>query len=309
MVCGVASPDDNAVPLIRRLIAEFPTGRIDLIICERELGINAKVSNLVQMRPHARHEVLCVSDADVCVPPDYLTEAVALLSSNQVGLVNSFYESKPQGGIGMRWEAFAINADFWSQVLQSASMKPIDFALGAVMLFRGADFDRVGGFASLADFLADDYQLGHHLAKAGWAIEILPVVVECRSEPSTFTGIWRHQLRWARTIRACQEIPYFMSILSNATLWPLLWLAFSFRLMVVVWAVAGMLLTRGVQGAWLEHRLTRRWDLTSVPMAWMKDVLQIFIWGISFLGRSVSWRGVLYRVDKGGKLTRLRVSS
>ena len=124
----------------------------------------------------------------------------------------------------MQWEAIAINADFWSQVLQSRSLKPLDFALGAVMATRRQHLQEIGGFAGLVDCLADDYQLGNRIARRGHSIALSPVVVECWSAPMGWAEVWKHQLRWARTIRVCQPAPYFFSLLSNATLWPLLWL-------------------------------------------------------------------------------------
>ena len=122
-------------------------------------------------------------------------------------------------------EAVAINADFWSQVLQSKTLKPLDFALGAAILVRRDALAQIGGFPSLADCLADDYQLGHRISKNGHRIALCPAVAECWDAPMSWRDVWKHQLRWARTIRVCQPLPYFFSILSNATLWPLLWLA------------------------------------------------------------------------------------
>jgi ceramide glucosyltransferase len=93
------------------------------------------------------------------------------------------------------------------------------------MLVRREALAEIGGFQSLADCLADDYQLGHRIAKNGHRIALCPVVAECWDAPMNWRDVWKHQLRWARTIRVCQPLPYFFSILSNATLWPLLWLA------------------------------------------------------------------------------------
>src|ERR1035437_635368 len=115
----------------------------------------------------------------------------------------------------MQWEAIAINADFWSQVLQSRSLKPLDFALGAVMATRRRQLEEIGGFAPLVDCLADDYQLGNRIARRGHPIALSPVVVECWSAPMGWAAVWKHQLRWARTIRVCQPAPYFFSLLSN----------------------------------------------------------------------------------------------
>ena len=110
-------------------------------------------------------------------------------------------------------------------MLHTRSLKPLDFALGAVMATRRPLLAEIGGFSALADCLADDYQLGHRLARRGHQIALSPVVVECWSAPMGWAAVWKHQLRWARTIRVCQPMPYFFSLLSNATLWPVLWLA------------------------------------------------------------------------------------
>src|SRR5262249_13829347 len=147
----------------------------------------------------------------------------------------------------------AINADFWSQVLQAQSLKPIDFALGAVMATRKERLAEIGGFAPPPDCLPDDYQLGNRIARKGHRIALSTVPVECWSEPMNWTAVWKHQLRWARTIRVCQPLPYFFSILSNPTLWPLLWAAvkpspisLSFFLFCLVW--------RNITARHLQHR-------------------------------------------------------
>jgi ceramide glucosyltransferase len=306
LLIGVASMADPVVPLAQRLIAEYPHWQASLVECAQVLGENAKVSILIQLQAQAVHEFLCVSDADVWAPPDFLRESLGMLDHSGAGLVNSFYEMKGGSGIGPRWEALATNADFWSQVLQAASLQPLDFALGAAMIFRRTTFERCGGFRPLADLLADDFHLGHALANHGQAIQLSPIVVECRSASLRFGANWLHQLRWARTIRSCRAWPYFLSLLSNATLWPLLWWATQPGLTTAV-PVMLLLGLRGVQATLLEQRLTRRWNGTSFWMAWIKDALQLPIWVLAFTGNVVYWRGVSYRVDWRGKLTRLVV--
>ena len=181
------------------------------------------------MKPLAKHDLLVISDADVRVPPDLLANLVRLPARAALvrppGLACCFYRLANPATLAMRWEAIAINADFWSQVLQSRSLKPIDFALGAVMALPRSRLEEIGGFKALADCLADDYQLGNRIARRGHPIVLCPVVVDCWSAPMGWAAVWKHQLRWARTIRVCQAAPYFFSILSNATLWPLVWVA------------------------------------------------------------------------------------
>ena len=321
---AVAKADDPVCELTRKLMAEFPERDAQLVVCNDRLGANAKVSKLVKLERLAKHEFFVISDADVRVPADFLANAVALLirpaatlspsdgerdrvrggDSLEVGLVNCFYQLAKPTTLAMRWEAVAINADFWSQVLQAQDLKPLDFALGAVMATRRKQLEEIGGFKALVDCLADDYQLGNRIARRGYRIAICPVVVECWSAPMGWAAAWRHQLRWARTIRACQPLPYFFSILSDATLWPLLWSAANPSLTVL--AIAAVCLVLRVLAALdLQGRLTqnrRHW--ADWWLVLVKDLLQAVIWLLAFAGNRIEWRGERFRLHADGTLTR-----
>ncbi|MEI8042415.1 MAG: glycosyltransferase [Verrucomicrobiota bacterium] len=299
---AVASPDDPVCGIVRKLQQEFPAADSRLVICGPLLGANAKVSQLVQLEPLIKHDRLVISDADVLAPPDFLA-AKHPASRIPPGLTCCFYCLANPATLAMQWEAVAINADFWSQVLQSQTLKPIDFALGAVMATPRRCLEEIGGFKALADCLADDYQLGHRIARRGYGIELSPVVVECWSEPMGWSAVWKHQLRWARTVRVCQPAPYFFSILSNGTLWPLVWLAANPALPVVAFAGFAVLV-RILTALGLQRRLSQssggRW-----VYAWLvpvKDILQAAIWILAFLGNSIEWRGRRMRLRRDGTL-------
>ncbi len=316
---GVASAEDSACAVVRKLIAEHPASDAQLIICGEPIGANAKVSKLVELERLAKHEILVISDADVRVPADLLTNVVAPLRGLNCGLVTCFYRLANPTTLAMRWEAIGTNADFWSQVLQAQSLKPLDFALGAVMALRRAQLREIGGFKTLTDCLADDYQLGRRLAGGGHRIVISPVVAECWSAPMGWAAVWKHQLRWARTIRVCRPVPYFFSILSNATLWPLLWLlATPSRLSLSLALVC--LSVRVATALDLQHRLSR---ITSRPggtsrkthhvsrlhiSCWIlvpfKDLLQTALWFGAFIGNRIEWRGQRMTLKRDGTLQR-----
>ena len=135
---GVADPGDPACELVRELIRLHPRHDAELVICRESLGTNAKVSTLIQLEALAKHPLILISDADVRAPADFLANIVVPLRDEKTGLVNCFYRLANPASLAMRWEAIAINADFWSQVLQSISLKPLDFALGAAILIRRA---------------------------------------------------------------------------------------------------------------------------------------------------------------------------
>lgn len=303
---GVARAEDPVCGLVRELLAKYPKSNAELVICGDDLGANAKVSTLIQLERRAAHDLILVADADVRVPPDFLANLAAPLRDPDVALVNCFYRLANPVTMAMRWEAVAVNTDFWSQVLQSRTLKPLDFALGAVILMRRAALAGAGGYGAVANCLADDYQIGNRIAKKGGKIALCPVVVECWDRPADWAEVWKHQLRWARTIRVCQPLPYFFSILSNATLWPLLWLVFSLTCMKAMCAVPIAIFLLAARMA-VAQALQRRFagpGGRGVP-AWMtpvKDLLQAGIWAAAFCGNTVEWRGRKMRLSRDGQL-------
>ena len=329
---GVASANDPVCELVEKLIRENPQSDAKLIICGESPGPNAKVSTLIQLERHAKNEILIISDADVRVPKDFLANAVQpfgvppsggktieppeggtpnqtlRFDESTVGLVNCFYQLANPSTLAMHWEAIAINADFWSQVLQSQTLKPLDFALGAAMATRREQLKQIGGFASLVTFLADDYHLGNKIAQTGKQIVLSPVVVECWDSPMSWKRVWSHQLRWARTIRVCQTVPFFFSILSNATLWPLLWAATLFAKHHRLWFVPLLIfLPVRIQAAlklqqWLTRNAQHYTYFWLVPV---KDLFNVAIWALAFIGNKIEWRGEKFRVLPDGKLEKI----
>ena len=303
---GVSDAGDPVCKIVRELMEKYPGCDAQLMICTGSLGANGKVSTLAQLEPLARHPLILVGDADVRIPPDFLANVVAPLRDSSVGLVNCFYRLADSTTTAMRCEAIAINADFWSQVLQSTALRPLDFALGAVMLTRRELLAEIGGFIALVNCLADDYQLGHRIERQGHRIELCPVVVECWEGPMYWRDVWKRQLRWARTIRVCQPVPYFLSILSHTTLWSLVWLIASLITSQPVWipvTAAACLAIRIVLAQNLQRRLTRSGGNLAPPwLVPVKDLQQVAIWAGAFLGNTVEWRGQKKRLRRDGTL-------
>lgn len=302
---GVASADDPVCQVVRKLMNEHPDRDARLEVYSVLSGTNAKVAKLAELQKLAKHDLFVISDADVRVPSDFLANVVVPLRDPKVGLVNCLYRLANPTTLAMQWEAVAINADFWSQVLQSQNLKPLDFALGAVMATRRKQVEEIGGLKSLAECLADDYQLGNRIARRGHRIALCPVVAECWDPPMDLRAVWKHQLRWARTIRVCQPLPYFFSIMSNATLWPLLWLIASPTPATLAFA-AGAWLARVVASVDLQARLTgSNSHLGFFWLAPVKDLLQGAIWLCSFAGNRIEWRGRQFMLKRDGTLVKI----
>lgn len=284
---GVASEDDPAVQLIcNRLKSEA-------IICPKVLGPNAKVSTLAQLEPLIQADLVIISDADVAVPKDFLRRIAAFFEANRPALASCLYRLSGATNLPMRLEAFMVNSDFWSQVLQSIALKPMNFALGAAMVITREALTQLGGFRAIVDYLADDFQLGN---RTKGKVALCPITVECRSSPMSWHQVWSHQIRWARTVRVCQPIPFFFSILSNPTIWLLVWAIAS-----AAWIPAcSAIVLRSLGGALLERKLTG--GVSSIFLAPVSDFLRAIFWFLAFCGNRISWGGRTFRVSRGGKL-------
>ncbi|MBI1841790.1 MAG: glycosyltransferase [Verrucomicrobia bacterium] len=302
---GVASAEDPVGDVVREAMSRHSRASARLILCPPNGAANPKVSTLTQLEAVSAHGTLVVSDADVRVSPHCLAHLARTLVEPGAGLAHSIYRLQAPGGWGGRIESVGVNADFWPQVLQARSFGMLDFALGAVMCLRRETLKGIGGFQAIQDHLADDFQLGNRISRRGLRIELAPTRVECWGSGGSLGETWAHMLRWTRTVRACKPGPFFLSILGNQTLWPLLWAAttrsaLSWSLMAT-WIVARVLLASA-----RIQKLSGRSDApTDAWLAPAHDLVQAALWLAAHFGRTVRWAGKAYAVGEGGKMTLL----
>jgi ceramide glucosyltransferase len=303
IVAGVRDADDPAVKVVSRLMAEYPRLDLRLVVSDRLLGTNPKVSNLGNLYEAAKHDVLVVADSDIRVGRDYLRTVVAPLADRQVGLVSCLYRGIDDGGLWATLGAMFINEWFFPSALVGARLEGVAHAFGATMVCRRDMLEKVGGFAALADYLADDYRLGQLVARAGGRVVISRYVVDTGVTATTFRELFLRELRWARTFRTLRPIGYFFSVVTLAL--PILLLGILATPSAPV-NVAGALALVGVRlaGAVVFSRTL------ALPVSWrhlslvpVRDALTLTIWALSFLGRTVYWAGWRFRVDRQGKLT------
>jgi ceramide glucosyltransferase len=301
IVFGVEDAGDPAVEIVRSLMRRFPDRDITLSVGDEE-GANRKVASLVHMVRHARHDVLVISDADIRVRPDYLRTLAAPLSDPTVGLTTCLYRGRSIIGLPSLIESLFINTDFLPMVLMAQWVQRFRYAYGASTAFRREALAGIGGFDALRDHLADDYVLGNRIADAGWRLLLLPYVVETVLDSRTLGDVWRHQLRWARTYRACQPFGWFVSLIVHTMLWGVLavlatsgstvgWIAL---LTAIVARVGALRVILGMLGDTATVR-----ELWLVPL---KDLAYSAVWMTSWLGRDVVWSGQRLRVLPDGRM-------
>ena len=316
IIFGVHSADDPAVQAIETLQREFPAQSIQIILCPLIMGANGKVSNLVQMAPHARNDHLLINDSDIRVTPRYLRHTMPAFatphaSAKPVGMVTALYRGQAHGDshgkltLGSRLEALGIATDFIPGVLTARWLeKGLRFGLGSTLAVTRGALDAIGGFAPLVDSLADDYEIGARIFQAGYRVETGREVAETSIPPYRFSAFLAHQLRWARGVRAARPLGYFGLLITFGLPWALANVIASAAslesialLSVMVCVRVAVALTIGV-GVLRDPGCLR--DLWLLPL---RDVVALGIWFWSFADDHILWRGEKFLL-RGGKLVR-----
>lgn len=304
IIFGASDPNDPANENVRELQREFPDRKIHLLVCPKILGTNVKVSNLAQMLTEARYDCLIVNDSDIRVEPDYLRRVVAPLADPRIGLVTCLYRGVAAETPGSRLEGLGISTDFCPGVLAALQLEGgIRFGLGSTLAFRRADLEKFGGFESIVDYLADDYELGKRIADLGLHVKLSDEVVETFLPPYRFHDFLTHQLRWARGVRDARKGGYFGLIFTFGIFWGLIALIASGG---ALWAWAALGLAAAFRAAvafrvgWRvlrDHQVRKYFWL--IPL---RDLLAVAVWVASFWGHRVTWRGEKF-ILKNGKLS------
>jgi len=297
---AVNDETDPAVPLIRRLITEFPQQRIELLVGSERLGANQKVNNLARLAREARHDILVLSDGDVRVGPNFLREVVAPFAQQNCGAVTCFYRSVAEKNLPAELEALGAATDFFAGVLMANWMEGIRFALGAAIATRKSSLAKIGGFAAFADMLADDYELGNRIAKAGERVVLSREVVWTMYPAQTWKSFWEHQLRWARTVRLCRPLSYVGLLFTHGLPWTLLAAVIAPNARIAAAYLLAYLVLRLVLGwtvgVWGVHDEVARRKLWLVPL---RDLLNFLIWIASFASNRIVWSGAQYTIHRG----------
>ena len=291
---------DPAVPLIQRIVEEFPERRIRLLVGAEHLGANRKVNKLARLAREARHDVLVLADGDVRVVPRYLREVVAPLADRKIGAVTSFYRAIAEKSLWAELEAVGASSDFFAGVLMAGWMEGIHFALGASIATTKEWLGEIGGFEAFADALADDYEVGRRIAKAGGEVVLSHEAVWTIYPAQTLGSFWDHQVRWARTVRLCRPLSYVGLLFTQGLPWALLvaivapakWIAGVYIVAYLILRFA-MAWTVGIWGVRDEVLRRKVW---LVPL---RDAIHFAVWLASFGSNRIRWGNVEYMIRKG----------
>ena len=297
VVFGVCDSNDPVLDIVYRLQREFPQRDLAVAIDRRQHGSNRKVSNLINMMPLARHEFLVLSDSDVRVQRDYLGKVVAPLHDAGVGVVTCAYRGRPRQGLWSLLGSLFINEWFMPSVRVTAMAGSRSFAFGATIAMRRQVLASIGGFASIASQLADDYRLGELTRRRGLRTVLSQVVVEVCVAELSLGDLVRHELRWLRTIRALRPVGYGFTFITFGMPVSVLGAVLTGGAAAAVGMLAITALARVVLHLSMREPGSSALQLALLPL---RDALNLALWAWSFVTRHVHWREVRYFVSRDG---------
>jgi ceramide glucosyltransferase len=301
VVFGVRDAQDPAIAVVEQVMRDLPGRDLTLIVNDRVVGTNLKVSNLANMYGAAKHDLLVIADSDMRVDRRYLGTVVGPLLDPSVGVVTCLYAGRSVGG---RWAAVGamfINDWFLPAVLVARAFRSSPYCFGATMAVRRDALDAIGGLTTLACYLADDYMLGVLLSRRGLRVVLSPYLVETIVCERGARALFSHELRWARTIRTLQPLGHAMSFLTYSLVLSVAYL------LVSSWGALGLTIAGGALALrfYVHYAVRTSLALREPARPWLvplRDAFSAAVWAASFWGRTVQWRARRFTVASDGRI-------
>jgi len=291
---------DPVIPVVEKVIREFPKLPIRLVVGSAIHATNKKVAKLCRLLPEARYELLVMSDGDIRVQPDYLRRVVSPFRDPSVGAVTCFYRGMTDPNLWAELEDLNLTTELLPSMLVARKVEGVNFALGATIAVTRSRLAEIGGFEALADCAADDYELGRRIAARGHRVEMAPCTVQTLCASNTAREFSLHQLRWNVVIRHCRPGGYAALLFTKGLPWSLAAAALApSRLAAIAYlgiplaARLAMAFSFGVYGI-RDRLLPRKWWL--IPLS---DAIEFLIWVVALFSNQVSWRGSKFYVRRG----------
>jgi ceramide glucosyltransferase len=298
---AVRRADDPAVAITERLMARYPNVPARLILTGEPPYANAKVYSMEKMAEAASADILVITDSDTSVSKDYLQSVAAAFAPEEVGAATSLYRGAPGADLWSKLEALGMSTEFMAGVVVANHLEGMKFTVGPSMAVRRDCLRAIGGFAAMADYLADDFVLGHWASEAGYQVALMPQPVTHHATALGFKTSFIHRLRWNRSSRFSRPAGYIGQGFTYGLPWAAL-LSFA----APYWWSWALLLAVAAARFWLAYELGARLlgDRESLRRFWLiplQDMLSFATWIGGFAGREIVWRGERYRLLEGGK--------
>jgi len=305
----VGEEDAPVVPVLEKLIRDFPQRRIRILFGTDSHAPNDKVGKLARLVSEAQHEILVISDSDVRVRPDYLRTLVEPLADPEVGAVTCFYVPIEAKTLAQDLQTIGMVSDFYAGILTAWQLDGVKFALGPTIATSRTQLAGFGGYRALENRPADDLLVGRLIAERGYEVRLLPYTILTVPDYQSMPDLLQKRMRWLIVMRHMRPWGHLGLLFTQGLPWSLAAIAIHPTVAVAF----------GYLGAYLGLRLTMTWLIGVRGLRgqalWGKmwllpvwDAMAFFIWLVSFGRNSFRWRGGEYYL-RHGQLARVTANA
>ena len=298
------SASDPGLETARRVAALYPQIPARFLATGDHTYINAKVSSLELMHAAARHDILIISDSDVRVARNYISEVIAPFANPRVGAVTCLYRGVADRGLWSKLEAAGMSVEMTAGVLTANLLEGMKFALGPTMAVRRSSVDAMGGFGVLGPYCSDDFLLGEKVAAQGSTVVLSRHVIDHIILNLSFAASLAHQTRWMKSTRFSRPWGHLGSALTYSVPFGILACLAAFALhrpvlalALLAYSIVNRMILAALIGALAVHE---RHLLRTIVLYPLRDLLGFCCWAASYAGSTILWRGRRYRLTRGG---------
>jgi ceramide glucosyltransferase len=309
VVFSAQRENDPAIPLLYELQREFGPDRVSVVVKDIQAGMNGKVNNLLGGLTEARHDVLVISDSDICVQPDYLKAVVAPLSDPQVGCVCTPFKTVSADRWYEKLELLSMNADFLPSVIFALATGASNYSNGQSITIRRETLEKIGGLASLGDYLVEDYEIGRRIWESGRRMAVVPYFLEATVDLKSAGQWWSHQVYWDQNTRAAKPGGFFATVFTRAVPFALLFALLRLMDPAGLAVLGGTIAVRLATVAVVLAAVRDREGLRCLWLLPLRDVLGLASWMLAFTQRTVVWRGAEFVLTRNGRLVQREAGS
>ena len=292
--------DDPALPVLEKLIRDFPERDIRLLFGSGRDAINDKVARLVRLTTEAKYDLFVITDGDVRVRPDYLRNVAAPFRDPKVGAATCLYVSTQEKSFLEELQSISMISDFFAGIIVAWQLDGVKFTLSQSILTTRKNIEGFGGYQRIEDRPADDLYIGRLAAEQGFEVRLLPYVVQSVADFQTLREFLYKRVRWMTVMRLMRPWGHMGLIFTWGLPWALLAIAVHPTLTVAA-AYLGTYFALRIAMTWLigVGAMKQKGLWKKIPLIPLWDAFAFFIWLISFGRKTIRWRGIDYFLREG----------
>jgi ceramide glucosyltransferase len=292
--------DDPALPILEKLVHDFPERRIRLLFGSGRSAINDKIGRLVRLVSEAQYDLLVITDGDIRVGPDYLRAVAAPFRDPKVGGATCIYASTEETTLVQELQSIGMISDFFAGIFVAWQLEGVKFAFGQTIVTRRQKIAAFGGYEAIDNRPADDLRVGRLIAELGYEVKLLPYVVLSVADFASLSDLFYKRVRWMTVMRLMRPRGHFGLIFTWGLPWALVAIV-SHPTMAIAVGYFGVYAVLRLAMTWLigvwGMKQSGLWKKMFLIPAW--DAMAFIIWLISFGRKSIRWRGVEYFIREG----------